>query len=170
MAAARRPSSARLQRTPDSRSIPAGCAVAIPLSQPGTDKEVQDVYKKHRIVGGGGVQLHAVETGNPRGRPIVFIHGFSQMRHGLEPTNAAPNWRTPSDSWRWICAAMGFRINRSRAMPIRKCGRTTSMPSFAHSASTILCCVVGPMDHSSSSITSVITVRTTSAVPTSLGE
>jgi non-heme chloroperoxidase len=36
------------------------------------------MYKKHRIVGGGGVRLHAVETGNPRGRPIVFIHGFSQ--------------------------------------------------------------------------------------------
>ena len=36
------------------------------------------MYRKHRIVGGGGVRLHAVETGNPRGRPIVFIHGFSQ--------------------------------------------------------------------------------------------
>ena len=32
----------------------------------------------HRITGGGGVQLHLVETGNPRGRPIMFIHGFSQ--------------------------------------------------------------------------------------------
>jgi len=36
------------------------------------------MYKKHRIVGGGGIRLHAVETGNPSGRPIVFIHGFSQ--------------------------------------------------------------------------------------------
>jgi pimeloyl-ACP methyl ester carboxylesterase len=34
--------------------------------------------KTHAITGGGGVQLHAVETGNPQGRPIVFIHGFSQ--------------------------------------------------------------------------------------------
>jgi len=34
--------------------------------------------KSHRITGGGGVQLHVVETGNPRGRPIVFIHGLSQ--------------------------------------------------------------------------------------------
>jgi non-heme chloroperoxidase len=34
--------------------------------------------KSHRIAGGGGVQLHVVETGNPRGRPIVFIHGVSQ--------------------------------------------------------------------------------------------
>ena len=34
--------------------------------------------KTHRIAGGGGVQLHVVETGNPKGRPIVFIHGASQ--------------------------------------------------------------------------------------------
>ncbi|HKN33637.1 MAG TPA: alpha/beta hydrolase [Terriglobales bacterium] len=34
--------------------------------------------KTHRVTGGGGVQLHAVETGNPRGRPILFIHGAWQ--------------------------------------------------------------------------------------------
>jgi non-heme chloroperoxidase len=34
--------------------------------------------KTHRIAGGGGVELHVVETGNPLGRPIVFIHGASQ--------------------------------------------------------------------------------------------
>lgn len=34
--------------------------------------------KTYRIEGGGGVQLHVVETGNPGGRPIVFIHGLSQ--------------------------------------------------------------------------------------------
>jgi non-heme chloroperoxidase len=34
--------------------------------------------KHHTITGGGGVQLHVVETGNPGGRPILFIHGFSQ--------------------------------------------------------------------------------------------
>jgi len=34
--------------------------------------------KTHRITGGAGVQLHVVETGNPQGRPIVFIHGASQ--------------------------------------------------------------------------------------------
>ena len=28
--------------------------------------------------GGGGTPLRLVETGNPRGRPILFIHGFSQ--------------------------------------------------------------------------------------------
>jgi pimeloyl-ACP methyl ester carboxylesterase len=30
------------------------------------------------ITGGGGVRLHVLEAGDPKGRPIVFIHGFSQ--------------------------------------------------------------------------------------------
>ena len=30
------------------------------------------------VVGGGGTRLHVVEAGEPRGRPIVFIHGVSQ--------------------------------------------------------------------------------------------
>jgi non-heme chloroperoxidase len=34
--------------------------------------------KRHKVAGGGGAQLHLVETGNARGRPILFIHGFSQ--------------------------------------------------------------------------------------------
>jgi pimeloyl-ACP methyl ester carboxylesterase len=32
----------------------------------------------HSVVGGGGTRLHVVETGNPQGPPILFIHGFSQ--------------------------------------------------------------------------------------------
>lgn len=36
--------------------------------------------KTHAITGGGGIQLHVEETGNRRGRPILFIHGFSQCR------------------------------------------------------------------------------------------
>lgn len=32
----------------------------------------------HTITGAGEVRLHAVEAGNPDGRPILFIHGFSQ--------------------------------------------------------------------------------------------
>src|SRR6266850_3582326 len=36
------------------------------------------MMKSHRITAGGGVHLHLVETGNSRGRPIIFIHGFSQ--------------------------------------------------------------------------------------------
>ena len=34
--------------------------------------------KTHRVTGGAGVQLHVVETGNPGGRPILFLHGVSQ--------------------------------------------------------------------------------------------
>jgi pimeloyl-ACP methyl ester carboxylesterase len=34
--------------------------------------------KEHQVTGGGGVKLHVVETGNEAGRPILFIHGFSQ--------------------------------------------------------------------------------------------
>jgi non-heme chloroperoxidase len=34
--------------------------------------------KLHTITGGGGTQLHVVESGNPQGRPILYIHGFSQ--------------------------------------------------------------------------------------------
>lgn len=32
----------------------------------------------HKITGGGGIQIHLVEAGNSKGRPILFIHGFSQ--------------------------------------------------------------------------------------------
>ena len=36
------------------------------------------MMKHHTIGGGGGCRLNVVEAGNPRGQPIVFIHGFSQ--------------------------------------------------------------------------------------------
>jgi non-heme chloroperoxidase len=34
--------------------------------------------KIHKVTGGGGIELNACETGNPQGKPILFIHGFSQ--------------------------------------------------------------------------------------------
>ncbi|MCF8130872.1 MAG: alpha/beta hydrolase [Deltaproteobacteria bacterium] len=34
--------------------------------------------KTHKVTGGGGVQLHVEEWGNPQGKPVLFIHGFSQ--------------------------------------------------------------------------------------------
>lgn len=34
--------------------------------------------KCHKIFGGNGVGLNVVETGDPAGQPILFIHGFSQ--------------------------------------------------------------------------------------------
>jgi pimeloyl-ACP methyl ester carboxylesterase len=39
---------------------------------------MEQAMKTHRIAGGAGVQLHVVEAGNPDGRPILFLHGFSQ--------------------------------------------------------------------------------------------
>jgi non-heme chloroperoxidase len=36
--------------------------------------------RTHTVTGGGGCQLHVEEVGNPDGRPILFIHGFSQCR------------------------------------------------------------------------------------------
>ena len=36
--------------------------------------------KAHMVTGGGGIKLHVEETGNPNGRPMLFIHGFSQCR------------------------------------------------------------------------------------------
>jgi non-heme chloroperoxidase len=34
--------------------------------------------KSHMVTGGAGIRLHLVEAGSSNGRPIVFIHGFSQ--------------------------------------------------------------------------------------------
>jgi non-heme chloroperoxidase len=35
---------------------------------------------EHTITGGGGIKLHVMEAGNPDGRPLLFIHGWSQCR------------------------------------------------------------------------------------------
>jgi non-heme chloroperoxidase len=34
--------------------------------------------KTYQVTGGDGIQLHVLETGNPAGRPVLFIHGYSQ--------------------------------------------------------------------------------------------
>ena len=34
----------------------------------------------YTVTGGGGCQLHVEEAGNPDGRPVLFIHAFSQCR------------------------------------------------------------------------------------------
>ncbi len=34
--------------------------------------------QSHKIIGGGGTRIHVIEAGNSRGRPILFVHGFSQ--------------------------------------------------------------------------------------------
>jgi non-heme chloroperoxidase len=43
-----------------------------------TSETTRDPMLHTQVTGGGGVRLHVVETGNRRGRPILFIHGFSQ--------------------------------------------------------------------------------------------
>src|SRR5690348_1088417 len=44
---------------------------------PNGDTAPSDI-RDHMIAGGGGCQLHVIETGNANGQPILFIHGFSQ--------------------------------------------------------------------------------------------
>jgi len=34
--------------------------------------------KTHNVAGGGSIRLHVVETGNPDGRAVLFLHGISQ--------------------------------------------------------------------------------------------
>ena len=41
-------------------------------------QERSKTMKSHMITGGGGIRLHVVETGDPSGQPILFLHGFSQ--------------------------------------------------------------------------------------------
>lgn len=36
--------------------------------------------KSYTVTGGGGLKLRVDETGNPNGKPILFIHGFAQSR------------------------------------------------------------------------------------------
>ena len=45
---------------------------------PTADVQREDTCRHTHVSGGGEVRLHVVDTGNPTGRPIVFIHGFSQ--------------------------------------------------------------------------------------------
>jgi pimeloyl-ACP methyl ester carboxylesterase len=56
----------------------------------------ENPMKSHKITGGGSIQLNVLETGNPLGRPIVFIHGFSQCSliwsHQLT-SDLAPDFR-----------------------------------------------------------------------------
>ena len=48
----------------------------------------------HNIVGGAGVQLHAVETGNPDGQAILFIHGWSRRGQHLRRVRRVAAFRT----------------------------------------------------------------------------
>lgn len=52
----------------------------VPTGIPTGDRSVYVAVRIHQVTGGGGVQLHVEETGNPSGQQVLFIHGLSQTR------------------------------------------------------------------------------------------
>jgi len=48
------------------------------VTQHSVTAEIGRHMESRTVTGGGGIQIHVIEAGNPRGRPILFIHGFSQ--------------------------------------------------------------------------------------------
>ena len=52
------------------------------IAEPASERTMTAPMKTHTVPGGGGLRLHAREWGNPAGRPIVFIHGWSQSHLG----------------------------------------------------------------------------------------
>jgi non-heme chloroperoxidase len=44
----------------------------------------------HDVRGGGGLRLHVREWGDPQGRPIVFLHGWSQSQQCWSRQTAGP--------------------------------------------------------------------------------
>jgi non-heme chloroperoxidase len=55
-------------------AAPPSCELAV------NDIHGRRIMTTHSITGGGGVNLHVEETGNLDGKPVLFIHGFSQCR------------------------------------------------------------------------------------------
>jgi non-heme chloroperoxidase len=50
-----------------------------------TDEDPPDDMRDHFVTGGGGCRIHLIETGNARGQPILFLHGFSQNALSWRP-------------------------------------------------------------------------------------
>jgi non-heme chloroperoxidase len=85
--------------------------------------------KHHTITGGGGVQLHVVETGDPNGRPILFIHGFSQCWLAWSRQLHSDL----ADRYRLVAMDMrghAYRRNPATATVTPGCGPMTSTRSF----------------------------------------
>jgi non-heme chloroperoxidase len=59
---------------------PIGIGFTRPIGSAGVGRSSGEENKMntHQIKGGGGTRLHVVETGKPKGHPILFIHGLSQ--------------------------------------------------------------------------------------------
>jgi pimeloyl-ACP methyl ester carboxylesterase len=64
----------------------------------------------HSVTGGGGLALHMVETGNAAGRPILFIHGFSQCRLSWIATMRKPMLLTYGERDAIVLPAMGRHL------------------------------------------------------------
>src|SRR5512132_4641132 len=85
-------------------------------------------HRSHRVSGGTGVVLHVDETGNHEGRPVLFVHGFSQCR-------LAWNRQLGSGLGRdlrlvaWTCGATACRRSRGTTTGTPRSGPTTSTPS-----------------------------------------
>lgn len=78
----------------------------------------------HKVTGGGGIRIHAVEAGNPKGRAILFIHGHSQYSLAWERqfgSDLANDCR-----WsRWIYEGTVRQTSLAMATTILGFGRTT---------------------------------------------
>jgi non-heme chloroperoxidase len=85
----------------------------------------------YKITGGGGVQLHVVETGNPKGRPILFVHGVSQCSQQWSrqmDSHLAENHRLVAMDMR----GHGLSDKPHEATTTRSSGPATSMPLSMH--------------------------------------
>jgi non-heme chloroperoxidase len=67
------------------KSSPRGRATPSTSSKTG-----YSAVRHHRVCGGGGTKLHVVECGKPWGRPILFVHGWSQSHASWSEQLASP--------------------------------------------------------------------------------
>ena len=78
--------------------------------------------KTHRVAGGGGVQLHVVETGNPKAGPFCSSTAFRSVRWP-GAGSWTPSWRVTIVSSRWICEGMVCRTSRATPTATPALGR-----------------------------------------------
>ena len=116
--------------------------------------------KNRKIAGGGGVQLHVVETGNPAGssdrlhpRDIAVLAPV-ESAVGLEPGRGPSTGRAGS-ARSWSLGQAARRLRRLEAV-----GRRRQRGRSRRSTSIIRCSAAGPTVRLSSSTTSGTTART----------
>ena len=84
----------------------------------------------HQVTSSDGTRLHLVETGNPSGRPIMFIHGFSQCSLAWSRqmnSNLADDYRLVAMDMR----GHGSQISLTTATMTRNCGPMTSTRPYS---------------------------------------